>query len=241
MRRFFCLLTTIAILASCTEHNTPSDGGGSGGGGTTPPKQQDYEPKAFFEYTLQQPLSVLFTDKSEAEKVKYTFGDGETKTVSDYTQFTHKYSSPGTYEVTARAYNKGGEWADRTQRITIPTPDVYMIGVQYVEAPTDYYYKATCKDDDWITTTWWHTDYTPLLTSDILPYTYTFKAPVLMDGLADDDYYEIFIYQNTKQSGNGTQILRQTILTKTIQKYPEYIELVNNPGTVKIRVLFKYE
>ena len=80
-----------------------------------------------------------------------------------------------------------------------------------------------------------------MLTTSNLPYSFVLATPKLMDGLSDDDYYEIFIYWSDTSNGEGTQILRKKMYTSTIRTYPEYITLTNDPGTTQIRVLFSYK
>ena len=80
-----------------------------------------------------------------------------------------------------------------------------------------------------------------MLKSSNLPYTYTFSSPVEMTGLADDEYYTVYIYWNDKTSGDGTQILKQKMYTAAIELYEDYYPLESDANTTQIRVLMDYK
>ena len=243
MRHYFYVFI-IALLScvfyACEEPNTPVYGGGGSGGGSGEQPVTVYPPTAKFNYTLQQPLMVEFTNTSTENptKIVWDFGDSSTST---QTYPKHSYSTTGTYIVTLTVSNSAGQNSCR-KSITIPTPRVFVAGIQYNKVGKEnMYYKAVCKDDDFFTTTWWNTAYTPLLNNKSLPYKYMFTSPVEMDGLNEDNYYTVYVYWNTKTNGDGTQILKQKMSTSTIQKYPSSITLTNDNKDTQISVLFSYK
>ena len=194
---------------------------------------------ASFTYTTQAPLKAVFNNTSTgAASYSWDFGDGTTSTEKSP---THRYSAAGTYRVTLVTKNSSGT-KETWMNVTVSTPAVYIAGIEYLSVgQSGKYYKAVCKDDDVFTTTWLTTTYTKMLTTSNLPYSFVLATPKLMDGLSDDDYYEIFIYWSDTSNGEGTQILRKKMYTSTIRTYPEYITLTNDPGTTQIRVLFSYK
>lgn len=197
------------------------------------------QPTASFTYKTEAPLKVLFTNtSSNATSYEWDFGDGTSSTEKNP---THRYSNVGSYIVTLVSKNPQGSHQCR-ETINISTPKVFVTGIQYrMVGQTGKYYKSVCKDDDLFTNTWWNTEYTPMLSESNLPYTYSFKSPVEMTGLSGDTYYTVYIYWNTKTSGDGTQILKQKMYTSSIQTYPEYIDIFNDNVDTWIKVLFKYE
>ena len=234
-----CILAAALILAACSERNVPTTPvfpEGSSGGGSEP----TIAPTSNFTYQLQQPLAVKFTDNSTGDptKIEWDFGDGAT---SSQTSPTHKYTSTGDYIVTQTVSNSAGKSSSR-KTIRIPTPSVYISGVKYLRVGREsMYYRAVCKDDDFFTTTWFNTGYTPLLSNSALPYNYTFTSPKLMNGLSDDNYYTIYVYWNTKTNGDGTQILKQKMYTSSIMKYPEQITLTSDNADTQVAILFSYK
>lgn len=197
-------------------------------------------PTADFSYQIQQPLSVSFSNESsgKTEKILWDFGDGQTSTKSNP---THRYSSIGEYRVTLTVSNSAGKDSKRAT-ISIPTPKVYVTGVKYLKVgKPNMYYRSVCQDDDFFTTTWWSTAYSPLLNTNSLPYSFIFATPVEMSGLNEDNYYTVYIYWNTKTNGDGTQILRQKMSTSSITQYPSEITLTSDNRDTQLSVLFDYK
>ena len=233
------ILAAALLLVACGERNVPSNPfypeGRSGGG-----YESDVVPESDFTYKLQQPLAVKFTDKSSGSptKIEWDFGDGSTST---QTNPTHIYASTGDYIVTQTVSNSAGKSSSR-KTISIPKPAVYIAGIKYLRVGREnMYYKAVCKDDDFFTTTWFNTNYTPLLSNNMLPYYYQFASPKLMNGLGEDNYYTIYVYWNTKTNGDGTQILKQKIYTSSIMTYPEQITLISDNADTQVAVMFSYK
>ena len=238
VKPLFILAATL-LLVACGEQNVPSNPlitGGDSGGGYEPA----VAPESKFTYQLQQPLAVKFTDNSSGNptKIEWDFGDGATSSQSNP---THRYATSGDYIVTQTVSNSAGKSSSRKQ-ISIPVPTVYISGVKYIRVGREnMYYKAVCKDDDFFTTTWFTTGYTPLLSNSKLPYDYIFASPKLMNGLSNDNYYTIYVYWNTKTNGNGTQILKQKMYTSSIMKYPEQIILTSDNADTQVAVMFSYK
>lgn len=198
------------------------------------------QPTASFTYKTEAPLKVVLTNTStNATSYEWDFGDGTTSTEKDP---THRYESVGSYIITLDAKNPSGSQQYRTT-VNIPKPKVYVTGIQYIKVGQDgKYYRSVCKDDDFITNTWWNTNYTPMLTSNKLPYTYTFSSPIEMTGLDGDEYYTVYVYWNDKTSGDGTQILKQKMYTWAIELlYDDYYYLSSDANTTQIKVLMSYK
>lgn len=236
---FICAV--VLFWTACSEKNTPNyhdyygDDNNSGGNSST-----GVAPTPQFTCQLKQPFVVTFTNSSSGNPTKFSwdFGDGSTSTEKNP---THKYTSTGKFIVTLTASNNAGSNSLR-KTITISEPKIYISGIKYLEVGyNSKYYKAVYKDDDFFTTTWFNTSYTPLLSNSMLPYEYNFSSPILMDGLKDDNYYYIYIYWNNKTNGNGTQIMKQKMYTSDIMKYPDQITLTNDNGDTKVGVMFSYK
>ena len=197
------------------------------------------QPTASFTYKTEAPLKVVFTNTStNATSFEWDFGDGTTSTEKNP---THRFTTVDTYTVTLIAKNPSGSKQYR-ETIKITAPRVFVTGIQYkMVGNKGKYYKSICKDDDFFTNTWWNTAYTPMLTDNNLPYPYSFSSPIEMTGLSGDTYYTVYVYWNTKSSGDGTQILKQKMYTSWILEYPEYIDIFNDNADTWIRVLFDYQ
>lgn len=192
-----------------------------------------------FSYKVVQPLSVTITDKSVGDYVLYDFGDGTSKQYNIGTTFNHRYTSPGVYKIKGKATGNGSD--DYTVSVTINKPDVYIIGIKYNKVDEDgEYYRAVLKDDDFFTTKWINTEYTSVLNNSRLPYSFIFKNPVIMDGLSDDEYYTLYVYHSTSVSKDGTQCLKQDILTRQFLEYPSSIVVNNNSGNTQVELLMEY-
>ena len=197
------------------------------------------QPTASFTFKTEAPLKVVLTNTStNATSYEWDFGDGTTSTEKNP---THRYESIGSYIITLVAKNPSGSQQYRVT-VNIPKPKVYVTGIQYVKVGQEgMYYRSVCKDDDFLTNTWWSTNYTPMLKASNLPYTYTFSSPIEMTGLDGDEYYTVYVYWNDKTSGDGTQILKQKMYTMAINLYEDYYYIANDPNTTQIRILMSYK
>lgn len=205
---------------------------------TTPSVEK---PNAAFGYEVRQPLKVKFQNKSRgANSYKWDFGDG---TTSRDENPTHRYEKKGIYKVTLTAtYSAGFSSASDKyiSNVTIEDPTkIYLSGFQVNTIPyqNEYYYVRMI-DDDFFTTQWAKTYYF-LVSSANLPYSYIFETPKLLDGLYEDDYYDVELYYNTTNSGNGTKVGSYRILTNEIYKYPEEITGGNNNFSVTTYFSYK--
>lgn len=233
-----CTLVAGLFFISC-EQNTPTpiiipDGG------NTPPK----ETVAYFEYSMIGFYSLNIKDKSTGKEVIYDFGDG---TIEKYNLpynylIYHGYTKLGTFTISAQVTGYDGTIKTYSQSVTIRDPKIYISGIKYISVDNDLeYYKAKLVDDDFFTTTWFTTNYTPILSKSSLPYTYTFNKAIEMNGLSEDDYYTLYIYHNTKNSGDGTQCLKQNISTPVFNAQLPYIEVKNNSGNTVVQLLMEYK
>lgn len=214
------------------------------GGGTTPPDPVETV-SAYFEYSQFDDFhGVNITDGSTGVRAVYDFGDGTaTKEITlpyDYPIF-HSYTKNGTYTIKCTAYGSNGTSATYSQQITVRDPKVYITGIEYVSVDQlGKYYRAVLKDDDFFTTTWFKTDYTGMPITTV-PYTFVFSNPIYMNGLQDDDYYILYVYYSNNGSGDGTQCLKQNIVTQLFTTTLPYIEIKNNSGNTIVRLLMDYK
>lgn len=223
----------------------PTSGGTSGQGGSGDNGGSTTETVAHVEFSYQTkaPYTVVVTDKSTGYSIKYEFGDGKSKTCKPGETIEHRYASAGTYKIKGTASGSSSSTDDYTVSVTISKPKIYIAGIKYNKVDIDgEYYKAVLKDDDFFTTTWLNTEYTSeMLNNSRMPYTFTLKDAKLMDGLADDDYYVLYIYHNTKRSGDGTQCLKQNISTSKFNECPETIVVNNNSGNTQVELVMSYK
>ena len=240
-RTHFILLAIMAIfIASCKDHNEPSYNGGSSGSGDKIPTTS-----ADFEYNFTGYNIINIKDKSIGKDAVYDFGDGEKKSIKLPYEYLilHIYEKDGTYTITVQVNGEDGTIKKQSKQITIKKPQTYIAGIKYISVDVPYeYYMAKLVDDDLITTTWFTTDYTQeMLYQNILPRSYRFNSPILMNGLKDDEYYTLYIYHNTKNSGTGTQCLKQTIYSAVFDVQLPYIEVKNNSGNTVVQLLMEYK
>lgn len=240
--RFILLAIAAFAIVACKEQNAPTPGETEGGGGYTP--TEPITAHADFSYSIQQPLTIIIDGKNKGRSVSYDFGDGsdpEKHGVTD--KVTHRYAQAGTYKIRADVSGDNNTTDSYTTSVTLSTPKVYIDGIRYLSVDEDgEYYKAKLTDDDFFTTTWFITEYTPILNNSRLPHDYIFKNPVLMNGLDDDDYYTLYIYHSTKGgSDSGTQCLKQDISKSRFLSYPENIRVSNNSGNTEVQLLMHYE
>lgn len=229
-----CLAFLIAfVVASCTSPTT----GGNNPDEPSNPGNPNKPVKAEFVYTIQQPMTVVLTNKSEnAGSYRWTFGDGESSTERNP---THRYQKKGVYEIKLTASNnKGQQSAYATVKVEEPTR-IYISGFTVSKIPYEnQYYRIKVIDDDFFTTTWVETDY-KLLSSVNVPYTANLTTPVLLNGIDEDNYYIMQLYYNTKNSGTGTKVAAYKMTKEQILQYPE--KLTGTSDNVSLTTYFSYK
>lgn len=213
--KLLSIFTLLLLLISCGDgYNTPTDLGGTKG-----------DCVADFTYETSHPFYVTFKNTSKgATQFKWDFGDGKT---SREESPVHKYDSKGVYKVTLEATK--GSATNRydctdvyTKTITIKEPTTcYVTGVEFSAIPkNNEYYSVRFTDDYFLfETCYWYTDWC-LLSSANLPYKYIFNKRYKLD--LDVNTYIMRLYQNSKKSGNGTQIYKWKFDTSDVKaKYSE--------------------
>ena len=233
-------------------------------------QQQEYAAyNVDFTYNILQDGKVSFTNTSDDRLTASCFiwYFGTEAYIEKARDCTYTFKSSGTYTVTLQAILPSGQKKNKAHNVTVaissttpsdptnptdPTPQtnptkIYITGIKYlaVDAQLDYY-KARLIDDDLFTTTWFNTDYTAMfLYSNNMPYTQLFGSRVLMNGLADDNYYTLFVYRSATGEDNGTQCLKQNIYTSkfrtALSEQSPYIEVHNNSGNTVVQLLLEYE
>lgn len=216
--------------------NLSSSGGGTGGGGDTGGGDTGNYPTANFDYNFYDNFEIDFYNEStDATSYSWSFGDGQSSTEEEP---SHRYSRPGTYTVTLTARNSKGSH-QATAQITITKPAyTYFLGITYTKVPQyNHNYKFVLTDDDIFTTTWGDSDWRTIYST---PFDYIYATPQLLDGLADDDYYELDIYMDKENSsGNIANWRIQT--TKLTQDYATEIYGTSSNGSTKVTIYFSYE
>ena len=212
-----------------------SSSGGTGGGGTGGGDDTSY-PTASFTYDYYDNFEIDFYNNSlDATSYSWSFGDGKSSTEREP---YHRYSQPGTYTVTLTARNSKGSH-QATAKITITKPAyTYFLGIEYTRVPQlNHNYKFVLTDDDVFTTTWgdsqWRTIYST-------PYQYIYQTPHLLDGLIDDDYYDLDVYMDTENSSGNIAGWRITT-TELTQNYATEIWGNTDDGLTKVKIYFSYE
>lgn len=241
-RKFTSLmfLLTLLIFVGCEREIIYPGGGGTGGGGDTGGGTGGGDtgnyPTANFDYYFNDNFEIdFYNSSSDATSYTWSFGDGQSSTEEDP---THRYSKPGTYTVTLTARNSKGSH-QATAQITITKPAyTYFLGITYTKVPQyNHNYKFVLTDDDIFTTTWGDSDWRTIYST---PFDYIYATPQLLDGLADDDYYELDIYMDKENSsGNIANWRIQT--TKLTQDYATEIYGTSSNGSTKVTIYFSYE
>lgn len=211
-------------------------GGGDTGGGTGGGTDNTQYPTANFDYDFYDNFEIdFYNSSSNATSYSWSFGDGKSSTEREP---YHRYSQPGTYTVTLTARNSKGSH-QATAKITITKPAyTYFLGIEYTRVPQlNHNYKFVLTDDDIFTTTWgdsqWRTIYST-------PYQYIYQTPHLLDGLIDDDYYDLDVYMDTENSSGKIGSWRITT-TELTQNYATEIWGNTDDGLTKVKIYFSYE
>ena len=241
-RKFTSLmfLLTLLIFVGCEREIIYPGGGGTGGGGDTGGGTGGGDtgnyPTANFDYYFYDNFEIdFYNSSSNATSYSWSFGDGQSSTEEEP---SHRYSRPGTYTVTLTARNSKGSH-QATAQITITKPAyTYFLGITYTKVPQyNHNYKFVLTDDDIFTTTWGDSDWRTIYST---PFDYIYATPQLLDGLADDDYYELDIYMDKENSsGNIANWRIQT--TKLTQDYATEIYGTSSNGSTKVTIYFSYE
>ena len=212
--------------------NSSSGGGDTGGGGT----DNTQYPTANFDYDFYDNFEIdFYNSSSNATSYSWSFGDGQSSTEEEP---SHRYSRPGTYTVTLTARNSKGSH-QATAQITITNPAyTYFLGITYTKVPQyNHNYKFVLTDDDIFTTTWGDSDWRTIYST---PFDYIYATPKLLNGLADDDYYELKIYMDTENSSG--QIAKWSIPTTHLtQDYRTEMYGTSADGSTKVTIYFSYE
>ncbi len=211
------IIYCIALVVCCTACKEDPD---SSYYWTNNPSNPSTTPMANFSVKVQQPLTVVLTNNSEnAYYYHWDFGDGNTSTQQNP---THKYNGIGVYKITLTVTSQMGNRSSVSKNVTVEAPTkCYFAGVTYKKlSVNNKYIKFKLIDDDLFTTTWVNSTYKLISTAN-LPYQFTLSSPVLMNGLADDDWYMINVYYSNSNSGNGTKLAGFKFYTSTLlSKYP---------------------
>lgn len=230
-RKFTSLmfLLTLLIFVGCERERPIVD---FGGGGT----DNTQYPIASFDYYFYDNFEIDFYNEStDATSYSWSFGDGQSSTEEEP---SHRYSRPGTYTVTLTARNSKGSH-QATAQITITKPAyTYFLGITYTKVPQyNHNYKFVLTDDDIFTTTWGNSEWRTIYST---PFDYIYATPKLLNGLADDDYYELNVYMDKENSsGNIAGFRIQT--TQLTQDYATEMYGTSSNGSTKVTIYFSYE
>ena len=245
----FLLIIALALLVGCKDNKEseitnggkivlPGNGGSTGDNGSAAPSVD-------FEFKRIAPLMVEFTNKSTGCKsYKWDFGDG---TWSEGKDATHEFEQTGyDYPVTLTGTTSDGQKLSKRYTIALTTPDVWITGYTYYKIPVENrYYKLDFKDDNWLPSDWdWFTQYSPLLASGDLPYSYSFNNPQMLIKPETHEYYTVTVYSNTSASGSGTDTKHLTIKMKVsdiLQYPPELRYETSSTGATKVGITFGYD
>lgn len=241
-RKFTSLmfLLTLLIFVGCEREIIYPGGGGTGGGGDTGGGTGGGDtgnyPTANFDYNFYDNFEIDFYNEStDATSYSWSFGDGQSSTEEEP---SHRYSRPGTYTVTLTARNSKGSH-QATAQITITKPAyTYFLGITYTKVPQyNHNYKFVLTDDDIFTTTWGNSEWRTIYST---PFDYIYATPKLLNGLADDDYYELNVYMDKENSsGNIAGFRIQT--TQLTQDYATEMYRTSSNGSTKVTIYFSYE
>lgn len=242
MKKYLLYLTAAAMIFCSCEKDEPEKQQST----YTPPSSgttTTEETKVDFIAKVVPPLTVVIKDKSTGihTNLIYDMGDGTQITKSKAGEmFEHRYKKAGQYRIYARTGDKQHEAG---KDVTINEPAIYAAGLTFKKVDKDGMYYRFSLDDDGpiLVKTWFKSTYTPILYNSSLPYTFTFTNSVLLENPSKHDYYTLYVHYNTKQSGDGTQCLKQQIKINKFLEYPEYIEVKNNSGNTQVRLNLGYK
>lgn len=220
MKRLFPLLVAVLLIGCKDTHTVLVD----------------------YEAVRLSPLMYKFINYSHGcDSYKWDFGDGTWSNATDYA--LKEFATTGTYTVTLIGSSDGNKY-EYQQRINVTVPDCYISGYTLYHIPYEnQYYKLIFKDDNLLPSSWdFNTGYTPLLTSDDLPYTRVLVNPKLLSDIDSHDHYTVQVMRTTNAANTSgdKQCLKQTIKVKDIKTYqPEYILSTETDATT-VGILMDY-
>lgn len=220
MKRLFPILLA-ALLMGCKSNNEPL--------------------VIDFEYERLSPLMFRFTNLSSGfDEYRWDFGDGKWATGFDA---YYDFETTGTYNVTLTGTINGTRY-ERTRKIIVSKPDVYIAGYTIYRIPYENrYYKLEFKDDALFPSSWdFTTSYTRMLDNDDMPYTVEFYNSYPMTDWENHTYYTVALIRTTNASNtsNDVQCMKQKLTAKQIATYqPEYL-LQTESGASAVGVIMEY-
>lgn len=223
MKRAYVLFLIAAILCGCA-------------GSQPEPTNADFDCERI------APLMFRFTNLSVGYvEYRWDFGDG---TFSLGEDALHTYSSTGVYNVTLIATTESGTKDVCQQTVNVTTPAVYFAGVTHYRIPYENrYYKVVFKDDALLPSSWdFQTQYTPMLSTDYLPYYYRFNTPRILVSPASHTYYTVQVFRtdNAGSSSSDVSCMKQQLKVSDLMHYlPEYI-LQTESGATAIGIQMQY-
>ena len=203
-------------------------------GGGNEPYVLDYE------YERLSPLMVRFTNLSgNADEYRWDFGDGTWSTGRNATKV---FATTGEYNVTLTCTVNGTRY-DRSKRIVLSKPAVYIAGYVLYRIPYENrYYKLIFTDDALLPSSWdFQTTYTRMLDNADMPYSVEFYSARNLDIYAHD-YIQVAVIRTTNatSSDNDVQCMKQKITQKELLQYqPEYV-LETSSGSTAVGVVMVY-
>lgn len=238
--KLFFILTAVMVFASCGYNppQTPNSpqGGNSGSGGNSY-KPSDPDVVASFSYEKSHPFYVHFKNKSKnSTSYEWDFGDGKT---SKEASPVHQYAGKGVYKVTLKAISLNQRDV-YTTNITVTEPTTcYVTGVEFEAIPKNNEYYSVRFTDDYMffETCYWYTDWCLLSSSANIPHNYPLKNMYKLN--FNQSTYVMRLYQNSKNSGTGTQLKAWTVSTSDVKnKHSE--KRTGTSDNVKVTLLLKW-
>lgn len=235
----------LALLCACqpkNEPDAPNAYSNNANNQTTGSGSILTDPVAIFSYSVSQPRKVTLINKSvDADYYKWDFGDGETSTDAAP---VHIYAKQGAYRIKLTASTKQGKSNETYADVTVKDPTAcYVSGYEYTKIPwEDVYYIVRFFDEDLIINDYWYISGWQLLSNNVLPKAYTATNPGQVKDWQDaNDTYYIQVAYSMKGTGDGTQVLKQPVTTKELQKCPEQITVSSNNKDTEITIYFSYK
>lgn len=237
MKKSTIILVAATILCCC---NDPYENPYPTGQDSKPAEAP--MPEAGFTVKVTKPLTIECKNISKnTESYKWEFGDGYTSREENP---TYRYTGKGAYKVKLTATNADGKKSYAYKNVTVEEPTrIIFTGLRYERVGyNNKYYKFKLKDSGPYSVKTWANSYYELLSNAVMPFDYIFATPVELSSIYKHDYYDIFVYWSDKNSGDGTQILRQRIYTSTIYAgYPYEIRRTSDNGSTQVVLLFDYK